>query len=154
MDFCSFLSHDSIRLTDHLHSKKKVLEELADMLTAAGGPSTQAIFDSLLEREKIGSTALGKGVAIPHCRITGSSRPLVCLLRTETGVDYDAPDGMPVSLFFALLVPENADDEHLQLLGDLAHKLDDPACIKRLMQASGAAQIIAALEKQSPPHAA
>ncbi len=150
MDFCSCLSPSSVRLADPAHSKKKVLETLAGMLAQRSGLDLQTVFECLLEREKLGSTGLGKGIAVPHCRIADITRPLTCLLRTETGVDYDAPDGAPVSLFFALLVPADANDEHLQLLADLARKLDNPARVKRLLLATDAEQIIAALQQQAP----
>ncbi len=154
MDFCSCLSPASVHLDDPAHSKKKVLETLADALAAESGLKPQTVFEHLLEREKLGSTGLGKGVAVPHCRVAGVTRPLAGLLRTRSGVDYDAPDGVPVSLFFALLAPEEATDEHLQLLAELAGKLSEPERIKRLHRAQDAVQIIAALRERAPSHAA
>lgn len=154
MDFCSCLSPSSVRLRDPAHSKKKVLETLADVLAASTGIKPQTVFEHLLEREKLGSTGLGKGVAVPHCRIQGVARPVAGLLGTRSGVDYDAPDGAPVSLFFALLAPEEATDEHLQLLSELAKKLSDPERIKRLNQARDAAQVISVLRERAPSHAA
>ena len=148
MDFCSYLSADAVRLGASAHSKKKVLETLAGMLAAHCDLHAQALLRQLLEREKLGSTGLGGGIAVPHCRVAGLSRPLACVLRTGSGVDYDAPDDEPVSLFFALLVPEDADDEHLQLLGDLARRLNDPERVKRLECAADADEIIAVLHKQ------
>ena len=147
MSFCSYLSPALIRLEDPAHSKKKVLETLADLFAANNTLKAQTVFEQLLEREKLGSTGLGKGIAVPHCRIADLDEPLACLLRTKTGVDYDAPDGTPVSLFFALLVPESATDEHLQLLSDLAHRLSDPTCVKRLAQATDAKQVVAVLQQ-------
>ncbi len=152
MDFCACLSPAAVRLADPAHNKKKVLETLAGVFAAHSGLDPQTVFACLREREKLGSTALGKGVAVPHCRVAGIAQPLACLLRTATAVDYDAPDGAPVSLFFALLVPEDAADEHLQLLAELARKLDDPVRIRRLSKASDAAQVVAALQKSA--HAA
>ncbi len=154
MDFCSCLSPASVRLDDPAHSKKKVLETLAGVFAAGTGLDSQTVFEHLLEREKLGSTGLGKGVAVPHCRIADVTQPLAGLLRTESGVEYDAPDGAPVSLFFALLAPEEAADEHLQLLSELAEKLSDPERIKRLHQARDTAQVIAALRERAPSHAA
>ena len=150
MSFCSYLCPDMIRLGDPAPNKKKVLETLADLFASHSTLKAQTILQLLFEREKLGSTALGKGVAVPHCRVAGLDEPLACLLHTKTGVDYDAPDDAPVSLFFALLVPESAPDEHLQLLSDLAQRLDDPACVKRLTQAPDAAGIIAELRQTMP----
>ena len=152
MDFCSCLSPDMIRLSDPAHSKKKILETLAEQFASHSGLDRQLIFELLLEREKLGTTGLGKGIAVPHCRIGGIQRPLACLLRTQSGVDYDAADGVPVSLFFALLVPEDATEEHLQLLGDLAHRLNNNESVERLNRATDTTQIINVL--RAPPPAA
>ena len=147
MDFCSCLSPDAVRLGDPADSRKKVLETLAGLLAAQSTLDAQTVFKCLLDREKLGSTALGRGVAVPHCRIAGLTQPLGCLVRTRTAVDYDAPDGKPVSLFFALLVPENADAEHLQLLGDLARRLENPTRIRHLNEARDITRVLAVLQK-------
>ena len=151
MDFCSYLSPTTVRLDNQAYNKKKVLETIADLFAAQSRLDARTVFEYLLEREKLGSTALGKGVAVPHCRIADIARPLACLLRTGTAIDYEAPDGKPVSLFFALLVPEDAEDEHLQLLGNLARRLEDPTCIQCLNKARNTTQILAALRE--PAHA-
>ena len=147
MDFCSCLSPASIDLASPAQSKKKILETLAEILSTQINLPAQTIFQHLLEREKLGSTALGKGIAVPHCRIPDIDHPIACLLRTQTDVDYDAPDNAPVSLFFALLVPEEANDEHLKLLGELARKLNNPERITRLKKAPTATKIIKILQE-------
>ncbi len=106
-------------------SKKRVLEQIAN-LVARELPDLdgQDIFESLVAREKLGSTGFGNGIAIPHCRLPGCSSPISALLRLESAVDFDAIDGAPVDLLFVLLVPEAATDEHLELLRQIASMLD------------------------------
>lgn len=146
MSFCAALEHFSVSLSHSAHSKKKVLETLSSMLGKNSGVNPRTLFERLLEREKIGSTGLGKGVALPHCRIDGIDQPWMCLLRTRTGVDYGAPDNLPASLFFALLIPEKNNTEYLQLVAELARKLDRQECLARLQKASDADQVVEILK--------
>ncbi|MBE7376078.1 PTS IIA-like nitrogen regulatory protein PtsN [Pseudomonas lopnurensis] len=117
-------------------SKKRVLEQIAKVI-AQDLPDidAQTIFESLIAREKLGSTGFGNGIAIPHCRMAGCSAPLSAVLRLETPVDFDAIDGVPVDLLFVLLVPEAATDEHLELLRQIASMLDREDVRQRLRQA-------------------
>ncbi len=102
-------------------SKKRVLERVGELLaTAAPNLSSEEIFEQLLERERLGSTGLGHGVALPHARVKGIDQACGVLVCLESGVDYDAIDGQPVDLVFGLLVPHDATQEHLQLLAKLA----------------------------------
>jgi len=102
-------------------SKKRVLERVGELLaTSAPNLSPEEIFEQLLERERLGSTGLGHGVALPHARLKGINQACGVLVRLEAGVDYDAIDGQPVDLVFGLLVPHDATQEHLQLLAKLA----------------------------------
>jgi PTS system nitrogen regulatory IIA component len=116
--------------------KKHVLEQIAD-LVAHDLPDLQEgdILDSLLSREKLGSTGFGNGIAIPHCRLKGCRSPIAAILRLESAVDFDAIDGAPVDLLFVLLVPEDATDEHLELLRQIASMLDRSEVRERLRQA-------------------
>ena len=119
-------------------SKKRVLEQIAN-LVARELPELdgQDIFESLIAREKLGSTGFGNGSAIPHCRLPGCSAPISALLRLDAPVDFDAIDGAPVDLLFVLLVPEAATDEHLELLRQIASMLDRSDVRERLRQAQG-----------------
>ncbi len=102
-------------------SKKRALERVGELLaTAAPNLSQEEIFEQLLERERLGSTGLGHGVALPHARLKGIEQACGVLVRLESGIDYDAIDGQPVDLLFGLLVPHDATQEHLQLLAKLA----------------------------------
>jgi PTS system nitrogen regulatory IIA component len=102
-------------------SKKRVLEQLSGLLaTIATHLTAEEVFDCLIGRERLGSTGLGKGVAIPHGRSAALEAPVGAFVRLREGVDFDAIDSQPVDLLFALLVPEESTKEHLEILAQLA----------------------------------
>lgn len=106
-------------------SKKAVLEEIAKLIgREVPGFDWQTVYESLIAREKLGSTGFGNGIAIPHCRLKGCTSPVSAVLHLEKPVDFDAIDGAPVDLLFVLLVPEAATDAHLELLRQIASMLD------------------------------
>jgi PTS system nitrogen regulatory IIA component len=111
-----------ISVADQASSKKRVLEHAARLLAVGLGeePTVEQIFERLLERERLGSTGLAGGVALPHARIDGIEHSRGAFMRLASPVEFDALDGEPVDLVFALLVPADATDEHLQLLARLA----------------------------------
>ncbi len=123
-------------------SKKRVLEQIAS-LVARDLPDVdeQDIFESLIAREKLGSTGFGNGIAIPHCRLPGCTSPICAVLRLDTPVDFDAIDGAPVDLLFVLLVPEEATDAHLELLRQIASMLNRSEVRERLRQAQSSEQL-------------
>ena len=103
------------------HSKKRVLEQAAQLLNRGHeAAQTEAIFECLLERERLGSTGLADGVALPHARIAGITESCGAFIRLQQAVDFDSLDKQPVDLVFALIVPKEATQEHLQLLSQLA----------------------------------
>ncbi|CCK74617.1 MAG: PTS IIA-like nitrogen regulatory protein PtsN [Oleispira antarctica] len=107
-----------------LSSKKKVLEYLGSFIADhISESSADEIYERLLNRERMGSTGIGEGIAIPHCRLKQCDKTFGVLLQLETPIDFDAIDRQPVDLIFALLVPEEATDEHLKTLSMLAQKL-------------------------------
>ncbi|WP_370248812.1 PTS sugar transporter subunit IIA, partial [Thalassolituus sp.] len=102
-------------------SKKKLLEQLSALVAEEiSDASADDIYERLLARERMGSTGIGEGIAIPHCRLMHCERALGILLRLQTPIDSDALEGRPVDLGFALLVPDDATDEHRQILATLA----------------------------------
>ena len=116
-----------------LSSKKRALELLSELLAGSDTALGQSeAFSALLSREKLGSTGLGHGVALPHGRLGSCGRPVAALLVLETPIDFDAIDGQPVDILFAMLVPEAATEEHLQLLAQLAELFGDAANCARL----------------------
>lgn len=103
------------------NSKKRIFEEVADLLVVdQPGLDAADIITSLLAREKLGSTGLGRGIAIPHCRLEGCEQPLGVLMSLATPIDFDAPDDEPVDLLCVLVVPGEAHQEHLEILATLA----------------------------------
>lgn len=116
-------------------SKKRALELLASTI-AEDIPTIDAddLFRRLVNRERLGSTGLGKGIAIPHCRIDNCTGPIGAMITLATPVDFDAIDSEPVSVLFALLVPEDAHDDHLQILATLAGAFSDSDFRQRLAQ--------------------
>lgn len=118
-------------------SKKRVLESLASII-ADDIPTLNAdeLFRRLVARERLGSTGIGKGIAIPHCRVENCTGTIGALITLGKPIDYDSIDGDPVDIIFALLVPEEANDEHLQTLAALAEQLSDPAYLAALRNAN------------------
>ncbi len=105
-------------------SKKQALQDLAKRAAEVSGLHERAIFDVLMERERLGTTGGGNGIAIPHCRLEDCHQAIGALLQLDGKIDFDALDGQPVDLIFVLLVPQEATEQHLQILKMLAGKLD------------------------------
>lgn len=130
------LTLSRISCDTHATSKKRALEQLSGLLAEGQSDLSQkGIFDSLIARERLGSTGFGHGVAIPHGRVGGNEASLGALVRLDQPIDFDAADQQQVDLLFALLVPEHSTDEHLQILASLAEMFSDPMMLKRLREA-------------------
>lgn len=121
MSIADIMAADRVRLASNVGSKKRALEQLADLL-AEGTPYLTAadVFNGLISREKLGSTGVGEGVALPHARLKGIDDCIGAFMRLPQGVDFESANEQPVDLIFGLLVPEAATDEHLKLLRQLA----------------------------------
>lgn len=119
-------------------SKKRVFEQVGLLFENNQGIARSMVFDSLFAREKLGSTGLGQGIAIPHGRIKGLKEATGAFLRLAAPVPFDSPDGKPVTLLFVLLVPEQATEQHLQILSELAQRFSDRACRDALSAAPDA----------------
>ena len=122
-------------------SKKRVFEQVGLLFENLDGIARSVVYDSLFAREKLGSTGLGQGVAIPHGRIKGLKDALGAFVRLSQPVPFDAPDGNPVNLVFVLLVPEKANEKHLQILSELAQMFSDKALREALSRAPDAAAL-------------
>jgi len=114
------------------------------------GVARAKVFDSLFARERLGSTGLGQGVAIPHGRIKGLKEAVAAFVRVAEPIPFDAPDGQPVSVMIFLLVPEQASQAHLDLLSELAQMLSDKAFRQSLLEAPSPEAIHAALTAWEP----
>ncbi len=129
-------------------SKKRALESLAGLLVKDNIElGEEEVFTGLIARERLGSTGLGHGVAIPHSRFRHIDRAAGALMTFEQGIDFDAPDGQPVKVMFALLVPENSTEEHLQLLAALAEMFGDAGLRDELKEATVIDTMISAIQR-------
>lgn len=144
------LDSRSVLINQAFTSKRKFFEHVAAQVENRHGLKASAVFNNLLERERLGSTALGQGVAIPHGRIKGLDGATGVLYRFSQPLDFDAPDDQPVRLCFVLLVPTDADEHHLQILGELAQMLGDEALRRRLLDAPGAEDIYRIIATWTP----
>jgi len=125
MNLATLLPLERVCCNADINSKKRALHELSELL-AMTHPKlrVEEVFDSLLSRERLGTTGLGKGVAIPHGRLDIDTAS-AALITLKKGIDYDAPDTQSVDVFFALVVPEQSTDEHLNTLAHLAEMMAD-----------------------------
>lgn len=130
------LSPERIRLDVQSSSKKRLLEVISEELARHSDEfSKREIFESLCARERMGSTGLGKGVAIPHGRVKGSRHVQASFIRLKKPVPFDAVDGEPVDLLFCLAVPEDCGEDHLRLLAQVAQLFSDPDVLRELRAA-------------------
>jgi nitrogen PTS system EIIA component len=134
-------------------SKKRVFEQAGLLFENNQGIARVKVFDSLFARERLGSTGLGDGIAIPHGRIKGLTEAVAALVRLSEPVAFDAPDGKPVSLLLFLLVPEQATQQHLEILSEVAEMLSDQAMRDILLTEGEAQRIFQALESWRPARA-
>jgi nitrogen PTS system EIIA component len=141
MELCSILQPECTTCATP-GSKKKVLELISE-LVAAQYPtlSAQAVFESLVAREKMGSTGIGNGIAIPHGRLDNITQPIGVFIKCEEAIAFDAIDKHPVDLLFALLVPEDQCKQHLSTLAAMAEKLSDKHILKQLRKTQDAAEL-------------
>ena len=132
---------DNILLDTESTSKKRVFERVGLLFENNQQIARSQVFDSLFAREKLGSTGLGQGVAIPHGRIAKLRDATAAFVMTTHPIPFDAPDGQPVNMIFVLLVPERANDLHLQILGELAQIFSDSQFRARLLACKDTASI-------------
>ena len=135
MQLADVLDADRILLDLSVSSKKSLLEKASNLLASAPeGGDAREIFESLCQRERLGSTGLGHGVAIPHGRVAGQAEVTAALIRLLTPIEFDAPDQQKVDLFFAMAVPDRCSDVYLRLLADMAERLGDAEQRDRIRQ--------------------
>ena len=132
------LPPSNILLDLDVTSKKRMFEQAGLLFENNQGVARSLVFDSLFARERLGSTGLGQGLAIPHGRIKGLKEAVGAFVRLAQPVPFDAPDGKPVSLVFLLLVPEQATEQHLRVLSELAQMLSDRELREKLSTATDA----------------
>jgi fructose-specific phosphotransferase system IIA component len=137
----------------HLHgeSKSQILANLVALLASRGKiKQRDALLESLLEREGLGSTAIGHGVAIPHGRCGELTRAAIAFARSEHEVDFDSIDGLPTRIFFLLVAPENGSNEHLHLLAKIARLMRDSATRDKLLGMDSVEQVLELFDTRDP----
>ena len=137
-----------------VNNKKQAIQELAARAAELTGQSERAILEILLQREKLGSTAVGNGVAIPHGKLPKLGRLFGLFARLERGIDFEALDGQPVDLIFLLLAPEAAGADHLKALARVARLLRDPEIARKLRDSRDADALYAVLAMPAASSAA
>ncbi|MEY4978129.1 MAG: hypothetical protein RLZZ352_399 [Pseudomonadota bacterium] len=135
-------------------SKKRAFEEAGLLFETLHGLNRALITDSLFARERLGSTGLGHGVAIPHGRIKGLKQPLAAVFQLGTAIGFDAPDELPVQLMIFLLVPEAATQKHLEILSEIAELLSDSALREKMKLTGDAAVLHQLITSWQSAHAA
>ena len=143
------ITPDTTLLDMSFTSKKKLFEHAAELFARTHGLKSADIFTSLFERERLGSTALGHGIAIPHGRIKGLRDACGAFYRVKDPLEFDAPDNLPVTLCFILLVPKDANERHLQILGELAQLFGDEAMRAKMRDAVTPSDLIALIASWS-----
>jgi len=150
MKLQNILTLDCIQCAVPLSSKKRILEELSLVASKKYTEIDQhALLDSLMSREKMGSTGIGNGIAIPHGKLSNIDHPLAVLITTEQAIPFDAIDNRPVDIFVALFVPDNACDEHLSTLQDIARIFSNNDVLKQIRKAETPQQLFALITNEN-----
>jgi len=144
------LTPSNIALEIDADSKPRLFDEAGALFERSSGLSRATISGSLAAREKLGSTGLGQGIAIPHGRIKGLAKATGAFIRLAKPIAFDAPDGKPVGQVFVLLVPEHATEQHLQLLSELAQMFSDRPFRERISSEADVAGLHAAVGAWTP----
>jgi nitrogen PTS system EIIA component len=154
MDISSILKPEAVRVLGHVTSKKRLFQELGDMAAASYGLSAEAGFDGLQERESLGPTGVGHGIALPHARLDGLTRIVGVFIRLEKPMDFDSIDRQPVDLIFTLFAPKDSGVEHLKALALISRTMRDAAVCAKLRANSNPTALHAILTEARPSVAA
>lgn len=142
MNLAEYLKPGAVTISSEIASKKRAIETISQLLTANSEfVAEKDVFASLVNREKLGSTGLGAGVAIPHGRLKGLDHAVGAFLKLHQPIDYDAADGAGVDLIFGLLVPQTATSEHLEILARIAQMFQNETHCERLRAATDSAEL-------------
>lgn len=154
MDLGDLISAEGVIATLSANSKKQVLQTLSAHAAQRTELPERDIFDTLLQRERLGSTGVGRGVAIPHGKLNGLPHIVGLFARLEQPVDFESVDGEPVDLVFLLLAPESAGADHLKALARISRLLREPASIEKLRTSKDRSAIYSLLTEPLASHAA
>lgn len=148
------LSSEAIAPALKAANKKQAIQQLANHAAALWRLADRDVFDALLQRERLGSTGIGNGIAIPHGKLPAVQRPVGLFARLEKPIDFESVDGEPVDLIFLLLAPEEAGADHLKALARVARVLRDPGVTTQLRATRDPAALHTLLTRDATPHAA
>ena len=137
MQLGTILKHDAVKTISSCTSKKRLFHDLGELAEASYGLDSTLVIDALIDREGLGPTGVGQGIALPHARLAGVDRVVGLFLRLEKPLNFDAVDRQPVDLVFSLLAPENAGVEHLKALALVSRTLRDEAVCAKLRANTG-----------------
>ncbi len=154
MPLSELLSPEAVLPAMRVQSKKQALQEISAAAARLAGRDEGEIFATLLQRERLGSTGIGEGIAIPHGKLAGMSRLMGLVARLDRPIDFEAIDGQPVDLLFLLLAPEGAGADHLKALARVARALREPGVVERARAARDADTLYAVLTQAQAPRAA
>ncbi len=154
MPLLDFLSPQAVLPALRVSGKKHALHELATHSARLTGLDDRAIFETLLQRERLGSTGIGEGIAIPHGKLASLDRLFGLVARLDKPIDFEALDGQPVDILFLLLAPEHAGADHLKALSRIARVLRQPGTVERIRATRDAAALYAVLTDSPTPRAA
>jgi PTS system nitrogen regulatory IIA component len=148
--FSQILSVDNVVLDLDVSSKKRAFEQAGLIFENNAGIARSAVSDNLFARERLGSTGLGHGVAVPHGRIKGLKAPIAAFVRLAAPIPFESPDGQPVSLLIFLLIPDHVTQQHLEILSEIAEMFSDAAFREVLARAVDAASAHASIVTWQP----
>jgi PTS system nitrogen regulatory IIA component len=154
MDLRDLITPEAVIPSLKVKNKKQALQELAQKAAALTGLDGRQIFDTLLQRERLGSTGVGRGIAIPHGRLPGLKSIVSVFARLDEPIDFEALDEEPVDLIFLLLAPEQAGGDHLKALARISRLLREPASIEKLRASENRAALYSVLTEAASSHAA
>lgn len=142
MTITALLSPDRIFLNTAITSKKKLLEFIANRASSQLQLAEATLYSNLLDRERLGSTGLGKGFAVPHARLTDLDQAVGVFIKLEQAINFEAPDNQPVDLVFAIIIPEQATDQHLQTLSALARVFSQADVCEAIRNADSGEEVV------------
>ena len=154
MELADLVSLDGIIAASNATSKKQALQQLSRRAAEVTGIAEGTIFDTLLERERLGTTGIGAGIAIPHGKLNSIDRLYGLFARLQNAIDFDSLDDRPVDLIFLLLAPETAGADHLKALARVSRLMRDEKVCQQLRQCDNATAILSLITQPSTPHAA
>jgi len=154
MELADILVSDAVRTLSNVTSKKRMLQSIAELAADVSGLDQQRIFDALQERELLGATGMGKGIAVPHARMADIANVVGVFTRIDVPVDFDSVDHQPVDLVFTLLAPEDAGADHLKALARVSRTLRDETICRKLRSTEDPAALYAILTDTTTSQAA